>query len=58
MPDGYVPLEEFDREAWVVGLTYYPDPDVAVKFDYIVQRNRSRLVDAPNSVNLGLGWWF
>jgi hypothetical protein len=58
MPDGYVPLEEFDRDAWVVGLTYYPDPDVAVKFDYIVQRNRSRLVDAPNSINAGLGWWF
>ena len=29
MPDGYVPLKEFDRDAWVVGVTYYPDPDVA-----------------------------
>jgi hypothetical protein len=58
MPDGYVPLKEFDRNAWVMGLTYYPDPDVAVKFDYIVQRNRSDLIDAPDSINAGLGWWF
>jgi hypothetical protein len=58
MPAGYVPLGEFDRSAWVVGLTYYPDPDVAVKFDYVVQRNQSDLVRAPNSVNAGLGWWF
>jgi hypothetical protein len=58
MPDGYVPLKEFDRDAWVMGLTYYPDPDVAVKFDYIIQRNRSDVIDALNSVNAGLGWWF
>jgi hypothetical protein len=58
MPDGYVPLKEFDRDAWVMGLTYYPDPDVAVKFDYVVQRNGSNLIDAKDSVNAGLGWWF
>ena len=34
MPAGFLPLEEFDRTAWVVGATYYPDPDVAIKFDY------------------------
>ncbi len=53
-----MPLEEFDRDAWVVGLTYYPDPDVAVKLDYIRQRNQSEVIDAPDSVNVGLGWWF
>jgi DtxR family transcriptional regulator, Mn-dependent transcriptional regulator len=58
MPTGYVGLLEFDRDAWVVGATYWPDPDVAVKFDYSIVRNRSTVVQAPNSVNIGLGWWF
>jgi hypothetical protein len=58
MPEGYVPLREFDREAWVFGATYWPEPDIAVKVDYVVQRNRSAVVQAPNSFNVGLGWWF
>ena len=58
MPDGWVPLKEFDRDAWVTGLTYYPDPDVAVKVDYVHLRNQSGLVRAPSSFNVGLGWWF
>ena len=58
MPTGFLPLKQFDRSAWVLGFTYYPDPDVAVKFDYSVVRNQSSLVNAPNSLNLGLGWWF
>jgi hypothetical protein len=58
MPDGYVGLPEFDRDAWVFGGTYWPDPDIAVKADVVVQRNRSGFISAPNSFNLGLGWWF
>ena len=58
MPSGYVGLQEFDRDAWVVGATYFPDPDVAVKVDYTVLRNQSDVVQAPNSLNIGLGWWF
>jgi hypothetical protein len=58
MPAGYVPLKELDRSAWVVGATYYPDPDVAVKIDYVWQRNQSPIIKAPNSLNVGLGWWF
>jgi len=58
MPTGYVGLPEFDRDAWVVGATYWPDPDVAVKFDYSIVGNRSTVIQAPNSVNIGLGWWF
>jgi DtxR family Mn-dependent transcriptional regulator len=58
MPDGYVPLPEFDRSAWVVGANYWPDPDVVVKVDYSIVRNRSALIQAPNSFNVGLGWWF
>jgi hypothetical protein len=41
-----------------VGTTYWPDPDVAVKVDYTVVRNRSAAIRALNSVNVGLGWWF
>jgi len=58
MPAGFLPLKQFDRDAWVFGATYYPDPDVAVKVDYVVQRNQSSVVKAPNSFNVGLGWWF
>ena len=58
MPSGYVPLKEFDRDAWVFGITYFPDPDVAVKLDYTVLNNQSEVVQAPNSLNIGLGWWF
>ena len=58
MPDGFIPLEEFDRTAWVAGATYYPDPDVAVKVDYTWQKSRSGFVRLPRSLNIGLGWWF
>jgi hypothetical protein len=58
MDAGYTPLREFDRAAWVFGATYWPDPDVAIKVDYSIVRNRSAVIQAPNSFNLGLGWWF
>ena len=58
MPTGYVPLPQFDRDAWVIGANYWPDPDIAVKVDYSIVRNRSTVVKAPNSFNVGLGWWF
>ena len=32
--------------------------EVKVKADYSVVRNRSTVLAAPNSFNLGLGWWF
>ena len=58
MPDGYVPLPQFDRDAWTFGATFWPDPDVAVKIDYTVLRSRSAVIEAPDSFNVGLGWWF
>jgi DtxR family Mn-dependent transcriptional regulator len=58
MPTGYVPLLEFDRDAWVVGANYWPDPDIAVKVDYSIVGNQSSVISAPNSFNVGLGWWF
>ncbi len=58
MPSGYLPLPEFDRTQWVIGTSYFPDPDVVIKADFVIQRNRSDVLRAPNSFNLGLGWWF
>ena len=58
MASGFLPLKQFDRSAWVIGGTYYPEPDVALKFDYTVLRNRSSIIEAHNSLNLGIGWWF
>lgn len=58
MPDGFLPLKEFDRDAWVFGTTYYPDADVAVKIDYVRLRNQSGVIRFPNTFNVGLGWWF
>ena len=58
MPSGYTALPQFDRSSWVTGLTYKPHPDVAVKFDYIFNRNASAVVRAINGMNLGIGWWF
>ena len=58
MAPGFLPLKQFDREAYVIGATYYPEPDVAIKFDYSILRNKSSIIKANNSFNLGLGWWF
>ncbi len=58
MSAGYLPIQAYDRDSWSVGITYFPDPDVAVKVDYTVMRNQSDVVTAPNSFNVGLGWWF
>lgn len=58
MPAGYLPLLQFNRSSWVTGLTYKPVPDVAVKFDYVFNRNRSSIVNPLNGINLGIGWWF
>jgi len=58
MPSGFQPLKEFDRDAWVSGVTYFPDPDVAVKADYIYLRNQSGIFANRHLVNVGLGWWF
>ena len=58
MPDGFLPLKQFDRSAHVVGITYYPYPDVALKFDYNFMRNASEVVQTPNRWNFGIGWWF
>ncbi len=58
MPEGVLPLKQFDRTAWVIGGSYYPDPDVVFKVDYSLVRNRSSLFSSVDSFNIGLGWWF
>lgn len=58
MPAGFLPLEAFQRSAWVAGATYYPDPDVAFKVDVVRERNKSGIVRAPWQINVGVGWWF
>jgi hypothetical protein len=58
MAEGAVPLPQFDRDAWVVGATYWVDPDVAIKVDYSHVRSQSQVVPPPRTVNVGLGWWF
>lgn len=58
MPDGWLPLDELNRHQWVAGVTYYPDPDIAVKVDYVWLRNQSSVIRSPSSFNVGLGWWF
>jgi hypothetical protein len=58
MPDGYLPLPQFDRSSWVTGVTFKPNADVAIKFDYNFNRNASPVVRAIAGINLGIGWWF
>lgn len=58
MPAEYLPLREFDRDGLVFGVTYWPDPDIALKADYSALRSRNSTIIAPNSFNIGLGWWF
>jgi len=58
MPAGYVPLRQFNRSSWIGGVTYKPNADVAIKLDYIVNRNASSVIRPLNGLNLGVGWWF
>lgn len=58
MPEGYEPITAFDRRAWIVGGSYYLDPDVALKFDYTHQHSEATLRRAPRTFNVGIGWWF
>jgi hypothetical protein len=53
-----LPLKQFDRAAWIVGASYFPDPDIALKVDYSVVRNQSSQFGRVDSRNVGLGWWF
>jgi len=58
MAAGFRPLPEFNRSSVVTGVTFKPNADVAIKFDYIFNRNAGSAIRPVNGVNLGLGWWF
>lgn len=58
MAAGFLPLPQFDRSSWVTGVTFKPNADVAIKFDYVFNRNASTVVRPVDGINLGLGWWF
>jgi hypothetical protein len=58
MAPGYVPLPEFNRSSVVTGVTFKPNADVAVKFDYVFNRNAGSVIRPADGLNLGLGWWF
>jgi hypothetical protein len=58
MATGFEALDEFRRSAWLAGVTFKPVPDVAIKMDYVWNKNRSRVFRAIDGINLGIGWWF
>jgi hypothetical protein len=58
MAPGFVPLPEFDRSSVFAGVTYKPNADVALKFDYVFNRNAGSVIRPLDGLNLGLGWWF
>ena len=59
MPDGLPAARGVSAlGAGSAGATYYPDPDVAFKFDVVRERNKSSVVNAPWQLNFGVGWWF
>ena len=58
MAPGFVPLPEFNRSSLFTGITFKPNADVALKFDYVFNRNVGSAIRPLNGLNLGLGWWF
>ncbi len=58
VPEGFQPAPRFDRAWWTVGLSFWPDPDVVLKADYQFAGNGDPTVEATDSFNIGLGWWF
>ena len=58
MPVGSTRLPQFDRDAWVTGVTYWVDPDVALKVDYTRVRSKSSVFPSVGTFNAGIGWWF
>jgi hypothetical protein len=58
MAGGLVSLPEFDRSSVITGITFKPNADVAIKFDYVFNRNAGSVIRPLNAINVGLGWWF
>ena len=59
MPRGFVPLEEFDRDAWIVGCPpTFPIRTSRSRWTTPCCTTRADVIQAPNAFNIGLGWWF
>ncbi len=56
MPSGFAENPAFDREAWTLGLTYWPIENLAIKVDYQDLENEADT--AKDLFNLGIGWHF
>jgi hypothetical protein len=57
---GFAPLSQYDRTDVVIGLTYKPTYDTAVKFDYTFFDNAldSGPFQSTKQLNLGIGYYF
>ncbi|HUF89655.1 MAG TPA: porin [Gemmatimonadota bacterium] len=58
VPDGFTRAAQFDRDWTTVGASFLPHPDVVVKADYQFAGNDHSTIEAIDSFNLGLSWWF
>jgi hypothetical protein len=56
MPNGFAENPAFDREAWTIGLTYWPIETLAIKADYQDLKNDAGT--GEDLFNLGVGWQF
>ena len=57
MPAGVAKDNAGDRNAWTVGMGFFPVPNFVVKADYQIPRDATgdRL---PQRFNVGIGWQF
>ncbi|MGH7563291.1 MAG: hypothetical protein ACREK5_02580, partial [Gemmatimonadota bacterium] len=58
VPDGFTRAAQFDRDWTTVGASFWPHPDVVLKADYQFAGNDHPTIEAIDSFNLGLSWWF
>lgn len=58
VPDGFTRAAQFDRDWTTLGASFWPHPDVVVKADYQFAGNDHPTIEAIDSFNLGLSWWF
>jgi hypothetical protein len=58
MPAGFRPRSEYQRDAIILGTTFRPIQDVALKLDYTFSGDHSHLGRMRDGLRLGLGWYF
>ncbi|HKY60241.1 MAG TPA: hypothetical protein VJP59_04440, partial [Gemmatimonadota bacterium] len=58
VPAGFTRAAQFDRDWTTLGASFWPHPDVVIKADYQFADNEHPTIEAIDSFNLGLSWWF